>query len=145
MNDSDQSDKETQDQAIILNASDDSTNNEPAQKRPREDASEDEELELPSKRLCAPMDKITPRERETKRVLEVNGTMEDTKERGKNINSYDKDINSTSVLKGDTSKSMKEIDAKSSNKNQGERVIDDVVIKKEDKNQDRTDEECKVL
>ncbi|XP_076237075.1 uncharacterized protein LOC143180912 [Calliopsis andreniformis] len=145
MIESDQSDKELQDQATVLKISNDSVCNESMQKRLREESSEDENPQLPLKKLCTSKDEIASKECDGKKILDVNGTTTDTNKDAKGIKVSDnkENIKSMFVLKDGTNRDVHEKNDASCNENEDEGIISDTTETEEKKNQKIIDEEHK--
>ncbi|XP_043605024.1 uncharacterized protein YFR016C-like isoform X2 [Bombus pyrosoma] len=135
MIESDQSDKETQDEIPPSKISDNPVNTtELRQKRLREETSEDEKLDLPSKKLCTSID-----EKISQNISEANGTAEELKESSKNIDIDDEDkINLVSEENKDESAKESHVGV-SDIKNNEISITSDIANKKENESNILTD------
>lgn len=135
MIESDQSDKETQDEIPPSKISDNPVDTtELRQKRLREETSEDEKLDLPSKKLCISID-----EKISQNISEANGTAEELKENSKNIDIDDEDkINLVSEKNKDESAKESHVGV-SDIKNNEISITNDIANKKENESNILTD------
>ncbi|XP_033177437.1 claspin isoform X2 [Bombus impatiens] len=136
MIESDQSDKETQDEIPSSKISDNPVDTtELRQKRLREETSEEEKLDLPSKKLCTSID-----EKISENISEANGTAEEVKENSKNINIDDKKDKINLVSDENKNESAKESHVGVSDiKNNEISITNDIANKKENESNILTD------
>ncbi|XP_071862493.1 uncharacterized protein isoform X2 [Bombus fervidus] len=136
MIESDQSDKETQDEIPPSKISDNPVDTtELRQKRLREETSEDEKLDLPSKKLCISID-----EKISENISEANGTAEEVKKNSKNIDIDDKKDKINLVSEENKNESTKESHVGVSDiKNNEISITNDIANKKENESNILTD------
>ncbi|XP_050582344.1 pre-mRNA-splicing factor CWC22 homolog isoform X2 [Bombus affinis] len=136
MIESDQSDKETQNEIPPSKISDNPVDTtELRQKRLREETSEDEKLDLPSKKLCTSID-----EKISENISEANDTAEEVKENSKNIDIDDKKDKINLVSEENKNESAKESHVGVSDiKNNEISITNDIANKKENESNILTD------
>ncbi|XP_060817307.1 DNA topoisomerase 2-alpha-like isoform X1 [Bombus pascuorum] len=136
MIESDQSDKETQDEIPPSKISDNPIDTtELRQKRLREETSEDEKLDLPSKKLCTSID-----EKISENISEANGTAEEIKKNSKNIDIDDKKDKINLVSEENKNESAKESHVVVSDiKNNEISITNDIANKQENESNILTD------
>ncbi|XP_012174360.1 pre-mRNA-splicing factor CWC22 homolog isoform X2 [Bombus terrestris] len=136
MIESDQSDKETQNEIPPSKISDNPVDTtELRQKRLREETSEDEKLDLPSKKLCTSID-----EKISENISEANDTAEEVKENSKNIDIHDKKDKINLVSEENKNESAKESHVGVSDiKNNEMSITNDIANKKENESNILTD------
>ncbi|XP_068971485.1 HIRA-interacting protein 3-like isoform X1 [Bombus flavifrons] len=136
MIESDQSDKETQDEMPPSKISDNPVDTtELRQKRLREETSEEEKLDLPSKKLCTSID-----EKISENISEANGTAEEVKENSKNIDIDNKKDKINLVSEENKNESAKESHVGVSDiKNNEISITNDIANKKENESNILTD------
>lgn len=137
MVESDQSDKEIQNEMPPLEVSGNSINdNESGQKRLRADTSDDENLHLPSKKICTSVDEAMPEKYEDKHISEANGIAENVKENAEDVNSGNEGMKNKFISEENTSESMEETNnTKSDTEDKEITTNNDSAIKEEDESQ----------
>ncbi|XP_076760860.1 uncharacterized protein LOC143429235 [Xylocopa sonorina] len=129
MIESDQNDKERQDEIPSLNNSNNSIHtSEPKQKRLREETSENEKFDPPSKKLCSFVDETMSTNNNIGNTSEVNGISKEVKENAKDISGDNKEDKIKSLSEDNRNEIVTETDVATSKSRNDTLINNDVAV-----------------